>query len=245
MSDYSTEQHFVVIKKEKESLRELLDREPYISIRQISTLQELGGEEMMDVWIRFGFEDPNIPNIPTELSYEQLKRLIDGYIDNARADGMRIEVYKNDVKTSMTHNQEKYIRQCMLEQSKYKERVAEVVLEGIEYGLSTLSSVPKLDDKQLKKILDFWGKTRYTKYDNKEYGIAQNNLDIDKLAEIYIGIAKEQNKSCDELPFLDSIMEYPEKYVALVIKEIIPMHGNTAEWLSKEKDRIKEILATE
>lgn len=167
------------------------------------------------------------------------------YADSSRVDGKTIKGYKYDVYLSMKHNQEKYIRNCMLEQSKYKDRVAEVVLEGIQYGISIQPNAPKIDGKQLKKILDFWGKTRYNKYDNEEYGIAQRNLDIDKLTDVYIEIAKEQDKTCDELPFLDSIMEYPEKYVDLVIKEVIPMHGNVAKWIEKERDRIKELLETE
>lgn len=73
------------------------------------------------------------------------------YADSSRVDGNTIKGYKYDVYLSMKHNQEKYIRNCMLEQSKYKDRVAEVVLEGIQYGISIQPNAPKIDGKQLKK----------------------------------------------------------------------------------------------
>lgn len=82
MSEFHTEQHFELICSPNDAnmLDSLLNREPYIKIQQVTTIQELSdGQELHDVWIRFGFEDPLIPKIPSEIQYDKLERIIEDY----------------------------------------------------------------------------------------------------------------------------------------------------------------------
>lgn len=247
MSEFHTEQHFELICSPNDAnmLDSLLNREPYIKIQQVTTIQELSdGQELHDVWIRFGFEDPLIPKIPSEIQYDKLERIIEDYLEQTRAEDMTYEAFKENVDEILEKDYYNLIRRSFIERSRFHDKVADEMLWAIRNAFKELTgSVP--DDNKCRKVLDFWGKTRYKVYDCKEYKIAQHRMEISDtdLADIYYAMAQEINKTCHEFSLFDAIGKSPNKFEDIILKATICDWEATKKWMTSEKERVKEITS--
>ena len=245
MSDYATERHFRVSKKEKESLSDILDKPPYIVIKQSTTEQEVNDEQLMDVWIRFGFEDPNIPNIPKHLSYEELKRIIEGYVEVARNEDMMIEAYTQEVLNVINSDYTNYIRQMFLECDKIQTKIKEEMTYGIRLTVTKLTG-KRPTANQLEKILKFWKQSRFDKYDCPECTVKQHRLDAksDEIVMTYMNYAVAKGKTCAELSLLDAMEEFKDGFAYIIEYCIVADDRMIQKWIEGEKEQIKEFLVT-